>query len=101
LYGSPTGNNATLFDHGYNAVLKKAGFAPSEGAKGSANTTDQNVGTWTPADALTDFEDLYSANLSINAVQTPNVENAAPIISYLLAAVTVDSLARRGNSSPS
>jgi D-xylose transport system substrate-binding protein len=33
--------------------------------------------------ALTDFQGAYSANSKINAVLTPNDENAAPIISYL------------------
>ena len=33
--------------------------------------------------ALTDFEGAYSAHPTINAVVTPNDENAAPIISYL------------------
>ena len=30
-----------------------------------------------------DFKGAYSANSSINAVLTPNDENAAPIITYL------------------
>jgi D-xylose transport system substrate-binding protein len=83
MYGSPTDNNATLFGQGYNAVLKAAGFSPGEGAKGSANTTNESVGTWTPSQALTDFEGAYTANPKINAVLTPNDENAAPIITYL------------------
>ncbi len=83
MYGSPTDNNATLFGQGYNAVLKAAGYSPGEGAKGSANTTNESVGTWTPSQALTDFEGAYTANPSINAVLTPNDENAAPIIQYL------------------
>ena len=41
------------------------------------------MGTWTPSQALTDFEGAYSANSKINAVLTPNDENAAPIIAYL------------------
>jgi D-xylose transport system substrate-binding protein len=41
------------------------------------------VGTWTPSVALTDFQGAYSANSKINAVLTPNDENAQPIISYL------------------
>ena len=83
MYGSPTDNNATLFGKGYNAVLSAAGYAPAEGGAGSSNTTDESVGTWTPAQALTDFEGAYTANPSINAVLTPNDENAAPIITYL------------------
>ncbi len=83
MYGAPTDNNATLFGKGYNAVLSSAGFAPGEGASGSSNTVDESVGTWTPSQALTDFEGAYSANSKINAVLTPNDENAAPIIAYL------------------
>jgi len=83
MYGSPTDNNATLFGEGYNAVLTAAGYAPGEGGAGSSNTTDESVGTWTPSVALTDFEGAYAANPSINAVLTPNDENAAPIITWL------------------
>lgn len=83
MYGSPTDNNATLFGEGYNAVLKAAGYSPGEGGAGSSNTIDESVGTWTPSVALTDFEGAYAANPKINAVLTPNDENAAPIISYL------------------
>ena len=32
---------------------------------------------------MTDFEGAYAANPKINAVVTPNDENAAPIITYL------------------
>jgi D-xylose transport system substrate-binding protein len=83
MYGSPTDNNATLFGKGYNAVLSAAGYAPGEGGAGSANTTDESVGTWTPSVALTDFEGAETASSSINAVITPNDENAGPIITYL------------------
>jgi D-xylose transport system substrate-binding protein len=72
-----------LFADGYDAVLKNAGYAPAEGGPGSANTTNENVGTWTASQALTDFQGLYTANPSINAVLTPNDENAGPIIAYL------------------
>ena len=73
MYGSPTDNNATLFADGYKPVLS-----------GSGDTViDENVGTWTPSVALTDFEGAYSANPKINAVLTPNDENAAPIIAHL------------------
>jgi len=83
MYGSPTDNNATLFGQGYNAVLKAAGFAPGEGAANTSNTINESTGTWTPNTALTDFEGAYSANPTINAVITPNDENAAPIIAHL------------------
>lgn len=90
MRGAPTDNNATLFAQGYNAVLNKNGF---DATKGSANTILENTGTWTPSVALTDFQGAYTAHPSINAVVTPNDENAAPIISYLqskgLAAKTI------------
>ncbi|MDE3007752.1 MAG: substrate-binding domain-containing protein [Acidobacteriota bacterium] len=78
MKGDPTDNNATLFAQGYSAVLTKAGFTTAKG-----NLTVQGTGTWTPATALTDFQGVYSSNAKINAVVTPNDENAAPIISYL------------------
>ncbi len=78
MKGAPTDNNATLFAQGYNAVLAKAGFTSSAG-----NVINESTGTWTPSVALTDFQGAYTANPKINAVVTPNDENAAPIISYL------------------
>ena len=83
MYGATTDNNATLFGQGYNAVLKRKGFHPGEGAPNTANTINESTGTWTPSVALTDFQGAYSAHPNINAVVTPNDENAAPIISYL------------------
>ena len=80
MKGSPTDNNATLFANGYDAVLNHAGYNTTSG---SANTVKENTGTWTPTVALTDFQGAYSANPKINAVVTPNDENAAPIIAYL------------------
>ena len=80
MKGAPTDNNATLFAQGYDAVLNGAGYNTKSG---SANTVLENVGTWTPSVALTDFQGAYTANPKINAVVTPNDENAAPIISYL------------------
>ena len=80
MKGAPTDNNATLFAQGYDAVLDGAGYNTSSGG---ANTVNESVGTWTPSQALTDFQGAYTANPKINAVLTPNDENAAPIISYL------------------
>ena len=78
MKGDPTDNNATLFYQGYSAVLTKAGYTVAK-----KNLIVQGTGTWTPNTALTDFQGVYSANSKINAVVTPNDENAAPIISYL------------------
>jgi D-xylose transport system substrate-binding protein len=78
MRGAPTDNNATLFAQGYNTVLAGAGYSPAKG-----NVVTENTGTWTPSVALTDFQGAYTANPKINAVLTPNDENAAPIIAYL------------------
>jgi D-xylose transport system substrate-binding protein len=80
MRGAPTDNNATLFAQGYDAVLNAAGYNTTSG---SSNTVNESVGTWTPSVALTDFQGAYSANSKINAVLTPNDENAAPIITFL------------------
>jgi D-xylose transport system substrate-binding protein len=73
MRGAPTDNNATLFAQGYNAVLAKTKYT----------LVKEGTGTWTPDVALVDFKGAYSANSKINAVLTPNDENAAPIIAYL------------------
>jgi D-xylose transport system substrate-binding protein len=80
MKGAPTDNNATLFAQGYDTVLNANGYNTTAG---SSNTVLENTGTWTPSVALTDFQGAYTANAKINAVVTPNDENAAPIISYL------------------
>jgi D-xylose transport system substrate-binding protein len=77
MVGSPTDNNATLFAQGYNAVLKPL---VSSGAYKIVATP---AGTWDPPTALTEFQQAYTANPTMNAVLVPNDENAAPIISYL------------------
>lgn len=79
-----TDNNAVLFAQGYDAVLNKAGYKAGVGAMGNAKTINETgTGTWTPSQALTDFQGAFSKNGKINAVVTPNDENAAPIISFL------------------
>ena len=77
MVGSPTDNNATLFAQGYNAVLKPLVTA------GTYKVVANPAGTWDPPTALTEFQQAYTANPSMNAVVVPNDENAAPIISYL------------------
>ncbi|MDH2902837.1 MAG: substrate-binding domain-containing protein [Actinomycetota bacterium] len=78
MRGAPTDNNATLFAQGYNAALAAGGYSAAKG-----NVVTENTGTWTPSVALTDFQGAYSSHPTINAVVTPNDENAAPIIAYL------------------
>jgi D-xylose transport system substrate-binding protein len=78
MYGAPTDHNATLFAQGYSPVLNAAKTA------GKIHTiVTESAGTWTPSQALTDFQGAFQANNSINAVLTPNDENAAPIIANL------------------
>jgi len=77
MVGSPTDNNATLFAQGYNAVLKPLV------SSGSYKIVATPAGTWDPPTALTEFQQAYTANPTMNAVVVPNDENAAPIISYL------------------
>jgi D-xylose transport system substrate-binding protein len=77
MRGAPTDNNATLFYQGYDSVL-----APlfKSGKYVEAATP---AGTWTPATALTEFQQAYEAHKSVNSALIPNDENGAPIISYL------------------
>jgi D-xylose transport system substrate-binding protein len=77
MYGSPTDNNATLFAQGYNAVMAPLFSAGTWVKVGTA------AGTWDPPTAETEFQGQFTAHKSINAVLTPNDENAAPIIHYL------------------
>ncbi|WP_158274456.1 substrate-binding domain-containing protein [Cellulomonas sp. WB94] len=75
--GDPTDNNATLFAQGYNAVLDplfKSGPAVKVG---------EPAGTWTPSVAATTFEQQFTAHPDINAVVTPNDDNANAVISVL------------------
>jgi D-xylose transport system substrate-binding protein len=77
MYGASTDNNATLFGQGYNAVL-----APFFKSKKWIDV-GKAPGTWDPPTALTEFQQQFTAHKNINAVLTPNDENAAPIITYL------------------
>ena len=77
MYGDPTDNNATLFAQGYNAVLKPLLQL------GQVDQVGEPAGTWDPPTALTEFQQQFTAHPNINAVLTPNDENAAPIITYL------------------
>jgi D-xylose transport system substrate-binding protein len=77
MYGAPTDNNATLFAQGYNAVMKP--FFSS----GKWVQVGKAAGTWDPPTAETEFQGQLTAHKNINAVLTPNDENAAPIIHYL------------------
>jgi D-xylose transport system substrate-binding protein len=41
------------------------------------------AGTWTPSVAESEFQQEFTAHKNINALLSPNDENAAPIITYL------------------
>jgi D-xylose transport system substrate-binding protein len=75
--GDPTDNNATLFAQGYNGVLK------SHFDDGSYVKVGEPAGTWTPSVAQTTFDQQYTAHANINAVVTPNDDNANAVIASL------------------
>ena len=78
MSGAATDNNAKLFAQGYNGVLNpkfSAGTYVKVGAP---------PGTWDPPTAATEFEQQFTAHPNINAVVTPNDDNANAVISVLL-----------------
>jgi D-xylose transport system substrate-binding protein len=77
MRGAPTDNNATLFAQGYNGVLQASFDSGKYGKVG------EPAGSWDPAVARTTFEQQYTAHSGINAVVTPNDDNANAVISYL------------------
>jgi D-xylose transport system substrate-binding protein len=77
MRGAPTDNNATLFANGYDAVL-----APYF-SKGTYVDVGTPAGTWDPPTAESEFQQEFTAHKNINALLSPNDENAAPIIHYL------------------
>jgi D-xylose transport system substrate-binding protein len=77
MKGAATDNNATLFAQGYDGVLK------SYFSSGKYTDVADPAGTWTPATALSEFQQAYTAHKNINAALIPNDENGAPIIHYL------------------
>ena len=77
MSGDPTDNNAKLFAEGYNSVLKPF-FDDKSYVK-----VGEPAGTWTPSVAATTFEQQYTAHPNINAVITPNDDNANAVIAQL------------------
>jgi D-xylose transport system substrate-binding protein len=75
--GDPSDNNAKLFAQGYNGVLKQ------HFDDGSYVKVGEPAGTWTPAVAATNFQQQYTAHPNINAVVTPNDDNANAVIAVL------------------
>ena len=75
--GDPTDNNAKLFAQGYNGVLDP------KFKDGSYVKVGEPAGTWDPPTAETTFEQQFTAHPNINAVVTPNDDNANAVISVL------------------
>jgi D-xylose transport system substrate-binding protein len=78
MSGDPKDNNAKLFAQGYDGVLK------SHFDDGSYTKVGAPAGTWDPPTAATTFEQQYTAHPNINAVVTPNDDNANAVIAVLL-----------------
>jgi len=78
MSGAATDNNAKLFAQGYNGVLNPK-FSDGTYVKVGAPP-----GTWDPPTAATEFEQQFTAHPNINAVVTPNDDNANAVISVLL-----------------
>ena len=78
MSGDPTDNNAKLFAQGYNSVLDP------KFADGTYTKVGAPPGTWDPPTAATTFEQQYTAHQNMNAVLTPNDDNANAIIAVLL-----------------
>jgi D-xylose transport system substrate-binding protein len=78
MSGDPTDNNAKLFAQGYNGVLDP------KFADGSYTKVGAPPGTWDPPTAATTFEQQFTAHPNMNAVLTPNDDNANAVIAVLL-----------------
>jgi D-xylose transport system substrate-binding protein len=78
LDGSPTDNNATLFAQGYNSVLN-----PKYQAGTYTKVGEQAVPAWDNQQALTIFQQQYTAHKTINAVVSANDGLGNSVISAL------------------
>jgi D-xylose transport system substrate-binding protein len=77
MNGDPTDNNAKLFAQGYHSILDPL-FQD-----GTYTKVGEPAGTWLPDVAQTTFEQQFTAHSNINAVITPNDDNANAVISVL------------------
>jgi D-xylose transport system substrate-binding protein len=75
--GDPTDNNAKLFAEGYTSVLQP------HFDDGTYTKVGEPPGTWDPSTAATTFEQQFTAHPEINAVVTPNDDNANAVIAVL------------------
>ena len=78
LDGSPTDNNATLFAQGYNSVL-----SPKYTAGTYTKVGEQAVPNWDNQQALTIFQQQYTAHKNINMVVSANDGLGNSVISAL------------------
>ena len=78
LDGSPTDNNATLFAQGYNSVLN-----PLYANKTYTKVGEQAVPNWDNQQALTIFQQQFTAHPNINATLEANDGLANSVISAL------------------
>jgi D-xylose transport system substrate-binding protein len=81
LDGAPTDNNATLFAQGYNGVLK-----PKYSAGTYTKVGEQAVPDWDNQQALTIFQQQYTAHPNINAVVSANDGLGQSVIAALKSA---------------
>ena len=77
MNGDPSDNNAKLFAEGYHSVLDP------KFSDGSYVKVGEPAGTWTPSEAATTFQQQWTAHQNINAVVTPNDDNANAVIAVL------------------
>ena len=77
MAGDPKDNNAKLFKQGYMSVLDP------KFKDGTYVNAGEPAGTWDPATAATTFEQQWTADSKINAVVTPNDDNANAVIGVL------------------
>ena len=77
MSGDPTDNNAKLFAQGYNGVLDP------KFSDGTYTKVGAPAGTWDPPTAATTFEQQFTAHPKMNAVVTPNDDNANAVIAVL------------------
>jgi D-xylose transport system substrate-binding protein len=75
--GDPADNNAKLFAQGYNGVLNP------KFNDGTYTKVGEPAGTWDPPTAQRTFEQQLTAHSNINAVVTPNDDNANAVIATI------------------
>src|SRR6478672_5305336 len=75
--GDPSDNNAKLFAQGYNGVLNP------KFNDGTYTKVGEPAGTWDPPTAQRTFEQQLTAHSNINAVVTPNDDNANAVIATI------------------